>query len=51
MSNILSQILNIYRNSMWARKHESTQRIHPGFKTQGRCHQKSKAGVLMAQLF
>ena len=25
------------------------QGIHPGFETQGRCHQKSKAGVSVAQ--
>ena len=24
------------------------QGIHPGFETQGRCHQKSKTGVLVA---
>ena len=26
----------------------STQEIHPGFETQGRCHQKSKTGVSVA---
>ena len=33
---------------MLATKHIS-KRIHPGFETQGRCHQKSKTGLSMAQ--
>ena len=36
------------RNSLHASDKAAKWGIHPGFETQGRCHQKSKTGVSVA---
>ena len=39
----------LYQRWFWgSHKRESMQGIHPGFETQGRCHQKPKIGISVA---
>ena len=41
-------IWGLYRRSVHTGKKARQNGIHPGFETQGRCHQKSKTGVSVA---